>query len=304
MKSYNNIVFYNGHHNGDVHYSREFAKYIIRNTSVDNYYYIHRMSPRLLVDIPEITAHGLDVPVNITRKWTSLNQELLTQQIDDILFINLWVGRNYRTYLSNHGECTIEANYAGCKDTCETLGISKNIGPISNFIPSYNYEPFHTDDIDTFMDGNVDKIKVLISNGEFLSGQAKNFEMASIINKLCKEYPNVIFFASNGEDGIDTTLPNFYYTSDVIKLNCSDLVENSYLSTYCDLIVGRASGAYCFACTKENWESDKTVICFSKRESEGMWAENSTGIWSDTADTDEAFNIIIKELNKRIDSNE
>ena len=299
MKSYNRVVLYNSHHNGDIHYSREFARYFIKNIPANEYYFIHQNSPRLVMDIPEIKSHGPEAPVEVTQKWTSLSQETHFQEIDGTLYINLWVGRNHRIYLQNYNDCTINANYAACQDACEQLGLSRDIGPLESFIPEYDYSPFNTEHIDNFINSKQNKLKVLISNGECLSGQADNFDMSPAINKLCLEYPDVIFLATNESHTLEHGYPNLYYTSDIINIQFGDLVENSYLSTHCDIIVGRASGAFCFACTKANWISDKPVICFSHRKEEGMWAENSTGIWTNFQNSDNLFNVIAEQLNKR-----
>ena len=300
MKSYKNIVFQNNFHNGDLHYSREFVKYFIKHTNAENYYYIHHNSPRLMMDIPEFTAHGSAVPESL-KPWETLDLQAHTQEIGDTLYINTWVGRHNLMYHSRYNSCTIEANYEAFKDTCSELGLSRDVGPIENFIPEYDYTPFSTENIDNFFNTrHTDKMKVLICNGECRSGQASNFDMSPAIGRLCTEYPNVLFLIANESHTLDYSHPNISYTSDIIKLQFGDLVENSYLSRFCDIIVGRASGAFCFACTKEIWNSNKTIISFSQNEKEGMWAENSTGLWSDTRDSNQAFNIISQEINKRL----
>jgi hypothetical protein len=64
-------------------------------------------------------------------------------------------------------------------------------------------------------------------------------------------------------------LDNVVFTNDIIKSNECDLNEISYLSTFCDIIVGRNSGPFCFASTKNNLKDpNKTFYAFGNKETD------------------------------------
>jgi hypothetical protein len=59
------------------------------------------------------------------------------------------------------------------------------------------------------------------------------------------------------------------YTGDIIKVENSDLNEISYLSTFCDIIVGRSSGPFTFSNVKENiFDGNKAFLCFGEKETD------------------------------------
>ena len=50
--------------------------------------------------------------------------------------------------------------------------------------------------------------------------------------------------------------------------------EISYLSTFCDLIIGRNSGPFCFASNKENINSiNKTFYAFNDRKTDCFYKD-------------------------------
>ena len=59
-----NLVFYNHWQNGDVHVSRAFIDFCIKNIKAKNYLYIHPKSKELLKDIPHFQHqkhhHGME----------------------------------------------------------------------------------------------------------------------------------------------------------------------------------------------------------------------------------------------------
>jgi len=81
----------------------------------------------------------------------------------------------------------------------------------------------------------------------------------------------------------------------------TNLNEFSYLSLFCDTIIGRTSGPYMHTVVAENiQDKNKTFICFCRTEIESSYIEKSqlkaNFIWKDTANTQEIYEVIKSEL--------
>ena len=77
------------------------------------------------------------------------------------------------------------------------------------------------------------------------------------------------------------------------------MLEISYISTFCDVIIGRASGPHCFTHTKENLlNTKKTFISICNNKNEGIWFDESEAkqVWTNNYDFDNVFNIINYEI--------
>jgi hypothetical protein len=71
---------------------------------------------------------------------------------------------------------------------------------------------------------------------------------------------------------VNSLTKNLYFTSDIINATNGDLNENSFVSTFCNLIIGRSSGPYCFTQTSENYsDPNKTFLCFDNTITNGFW---------------------------------
>jgi hypothetical protein len=108
------------------------------------------------------------------------------------------------------------------------------------------------------------KTKILVFNQKVKSSQTDNEDWKSYIVRVSNLFPNVDFFYTNEED-IDPKLVlnnNLYYTPDIFGQYKCDILYNSYLSTYCSIIVGRCNGPFMFASMHNNIVSskDKTII--------------------------------------------
>ena len=97
-----------------------------------------------------------------------------------------------------------------------------------------------------------------------------------------------------------TNSTNIINTSSITKIQ-PDLLQISLISSFCDIIVGRASGPYCFTHTKENLlNPNKTYISFSNNVNEGVWYKNTkaTQKWSPDFNIENMYSLINNELNK------
>lgn len=101
--------------------------------------------------------------------------------------------------------------------------------------------------IDLFVDNS--KKKVLIFNQKTRSGQSDNQDYKSYLVRIANIYPQHDFLYTNEEDIRNELVlyNNLFYTPSIFGEKQCDIIHNAYLSTYCDIIVGRANGPYMFA---------------------------------------------------------
>jgi len=256
------IVFFNCYHNGDLHVSREIVNKIVQKVhSLDpstSFVYSHRNDPNLLSDIPHL---GFDA--NALNAKRSDHDNLL--RIGDTVYINTWYAQQNYKYMNQYG-LTMDCLYAALDDTCKALwgfSLSDISTDMSSFFPSIDYSKYEIGLCQTWVSQHHEK-KIFVANGLAKSGQAHNFNMTPLIIKLAQKHRNTTFILTNKED--DSVLPaNVYYSSNLInKHGSSDLNENSFLSNYCDVIIGRSSGASTFAMTQDTlFRNDTKVLYFT-----------------------------------------
>ena len=102
---------------------------------------------------------------------------------------------------------------------------------------------------------------LLVCNNVVLSGQSPNFDFDLIIDYLSNIFNDFLFIMTN-----DTKLSklNVISADSIIGNKINNLLEISYLSTKCDIIMGRPSGPYIFTLIKDNIiNSNKIFIGFS-----------------------------------------
>jgi len=240
MKS---IVFFNTFHNGDIHVSREFIK-DIRNKVNNDLEYHHNNGPKLTLDI-DVAYKRLDFNLY------NYDNTKIIYEVNDIIYVNTWYNPNLPNF--KYG-CTLITLYENFKIVYQYLGIP--IEPMNYYIPSFDFSKFNVSNIDQFVLNNK-QIKIYISNGGVQSGQSVNFDFNPIINDLSSRFPQHLFIISNGYGIIRD---NVIYSSDIIKSDNNDLCENSYLMSFCDIIIGRCSGTFSFGLTKDNLISDSKQI--------------------------------------------
>lgn len=237
------LTFFNNYNNGDIHVSREFVKDIIKKTNATQITYHHKNSSRLLLDIPSVTT--------VNRPIIHLNKSFVTKTADSdnipTYFINTWYNArsdNYKKY-----GCTLKTLYENFKIIYKELGIS--IESEEYYIPSIDFSVYQIKDIDNFVYNNSKKKKIFISNCVSLSGQSPELiPWDELIYNLSAKYPDYIFLITNPTI---ISRDNCIQTAQVIGggLN-NNLCENSYISTWCDVIIGNNSGAHTFSYVKEN----------------------------------------------------
>lgn len=251
-----NVIFYNHYHNGDVHLSREMVRQIIKAKPDLNYSYSHRNDKGLLLDLG--IKHDPQFVNTIKPKPPS-------KIIGDTAHINTWYGTDNRKYLIKY-DISFDCLYHIFQDNYRMLGLDITKYEPQYLLPKIDFSYYKINEIDKFIDKNKDTKKIIISNGEVKSGQAENFPMAKIVNQLAAKNKDIIFFITNAERNPFAKLDNLFYTPNIIKKKGSDLNENAYLSTFCNLIIGRGSGVYTYAYIQDNLiERAPTFICFHRQ---------------------------------------
>lgn len=281
-----NLVFYNHWQNGDIHVSREFVKLIVKSIKANNYLYLTHKSPELLKDIPEIKVENIGI------EYLDNDSPFMWNLHTRTLCLNTWYGVSPN--FKNTASCTIDTLFAlFSSHVKKTLNVTLNPTKIKEFVPSVNYDYFDISSIDDYVENNLRK-KVLVCNGAVVSKQAKNFSFNNMITKIASEFQNVDFIMT---EKFHCSADNIKFTDSIIQKSGNDLNEISYLSTFCDLVVGRSSGPYIYAMVKENlFNSNKTFLCFSDDEEIAYWSNDREmfdckTVWSNDYSED---NIIAK----------
>lgn len=250
MGPFTNIFFYNNYHNGDVFYSKEFVRDIKKKLIANNYYYIHNNDFSILKDFD----------IEQIRSVTPGNRVSLAKKGND-LYINTWVGQNEGKYLV-YG-CSLKSNYLIFSDIYKTLGI--DIESIGFYIPKVDFNKIK-------LDINIEK-SILVCNNYVHSGQSDNFNFDPIVEHISDTFPDITFILTN-DTGLSKS--NIIKVKDIIRFNTGNLLEISYISTKTDIIIGRASGPFCFSHIQDNMKDpNKTFIGFSYQENESKWVPDT-----------------------------
>jgi hypothetical protein len=275
------LLLFNHFHNGDVFYSRVLIEKLKHHFDIC---YYHKMKPFLFEDF-----QGMKEIVNIPHQFEH-DKTYFTNK-----HVNTWIGQQNFIYLNkiNPG-CTWENYNELSNDILNNLGLKK-VDTSEHFLPKIyfenlkNYSSINKKMIE--LKNSFEKL-ILISNGDVESGQAYNFNFEPVIDKLSNMFDNYLFFTTQK---INLNRNNIINTLEITK-NLPDLLDIGFLSTFCDTIIGRASGPYCFSQNESNLlDEKKTFICFSYNYDEGKYYGNmkSKFVWSDTKDTNEVINTII-----------
>jgi len=286
-----NLVFYNHWQNGDIHVSREFVKLIVKSIKANNYLYLTHKSPELLKDIPEINVENVGI------EYLDNDSPFMWNLHTRTLCLNTWYGVSPN--FKNTASCTIDTLFSlFSAHIKKTLNVTLNPMKIKEFVPSVNYGYFDISNINDYVENNRRK-KVLVCNGAVVSKQAKNFSFNNIITKMALDFQNVDFIMT---EKFHCSVDNIKFTDSIIQKSGNDLNEISYLSTFCDLIVGRSSGPYIYAMVKENlFNPNKTFLCFSDDEEIAYWSNDREmfdckTVWSNDYSEDNVAAKIIEQI--------
>lgn len=219
--------------------------------------YSHRNPSNLLADIERLTFNPSAIGA-VPSEHVSL------LPIGDTILFNTWYAQQRFKHMNQYG-ITIDTLYSAFDENCRNaFGISVQdlSDDLKKFFPTIDYPKFEIAHAQKWIGENSGK-KILVENGNADSGQAHNFDMTSIVSEIAKKHMDKIFIFTSHSN---IRLPdNCIYSDGIIKKPArSDLNEISYLSTHCDMLIGRASGVWSFCLTQQNlFERNMRYLCFS-----------------------------------------
>lgn len=251
-----NIVFYNHYHNGDLFYTKPFIKDIIDQLGDKyNYGYAHFNGEWVLRD--------LQIPQGAFQHDTISDQATCFMTPTGTFLVNTWIGTYFK--IIPNGVCSWIYYHKIFTEIIKNLNNALKtdilIKPLTEYYPYIDYSFYECSNVDDFVKTEKRK-KILFSNGPGHSNQlnAYNGNMSDIILPLAKNNPDKMFIITYP---FDHDQPNVISTGQINRLNRKDLNEIGYLSRFCDAVIGRDSGPFCFTHTKENMMNpNKKFISF------------------------------------------
>ena len=279
------INIYNHFHNGDIFYARVLINGLIEKYNVNFY---HNLNTPLLSDMDGVTEIS-GVPNHFDIQTSDIQNKN----------VNSWIGQQNMKFVNTHiPGCSFENYFNLVKIILNNYNLDINTDE-HHYLPVVNYEKIlNYESILTRMNEIKSKYNklILISNGDVNSEQAKNVDLSETINALSNTNSSSLFLTTKP---INHNQPNIIDTSSLTNTT-PDLLQISLISTFCNIIVGRSSGPYCFTHTKENLlNPNKTYISFSNNRNEGVWYKNSKAkqLWSSDFNLNNIFTIINNEIN-------
>ena len=268
---YDNVIFFNFFHLGDIHISRNYMKEMMSRIDADTFFEANQYGDHVIKDIDNLHYLRWHSFVNFCGVPYDVPYAVNMNGDKKTLFINTWVGQNQplNKMPRDDGVCTFRRNTENYNLILKELELPQISDTDLGVFPSVDYERYDIDGVNKFLSKTVGPF-VLIFNNEVQSGQCENFDFDPIIQKLCEEFTEHKFIVSN-----ETSIKNdrLYSASEIIGKNEFDLNELSYLSTFCDVLIGRNSGPQTFAYVIENFlcpHKKNITICDHENESDYM----------------------------------
>lgn len=259
------IILFNHFHRGDLHTSKEFIKQLQNELPYIKFEYWHNNPAKLLNDIR--------IPTTGTPNHLNQKEPFYLDEDEGVLYINTWVACKWDIFCKHGGinMLTFYETWAGILETVNSVFNTeiKLYEDKREYLPRIDYNILNTASIDNFIEKEAkDKKRVLICNNVPQSSQSFASTMREFIVPLAKDNPDIIFICTNEipTEGND----NIYFTKNIINdTSGCDLQEVSYLSKFCDVIVGKNSGPYVFCETYDNlMDENKKFISFNTKHRE------------------------------------
>ena len=280
------VALFNHWHNGDLYLSRGIIKDLMSRLPEKTFVATHRGAADLLGDIDGL---GFDRTLLVALHEQTMSQPYLVDEPSRTVFVNTWIGQQGedKVHGPGRGGSTIqllrEILAPGIR---EAFGLE--LGSLEDYLPEPRWERFSIGGVDEFVRQDQWKQwqkKVLICNGTIRSDQSAHFDFSPMIDRLAAAFHDVLFIPTNAT-GIQRG--NVIHSPQIIRKAGNDLNENGYLSTFCDVIVGRSSGAYTFCLNRTNVQSARTFVAFTLRQAETalgfddpIFSPTCRFVWSD-----------------------
>lgn len=269
------VLFFKDAHYGDLFTCKEYVRQVYEELkdSIEVEYY-HNLHPRSMIDIGIKQIDSL--------YHTKIPKKFAYPVIDDIMHVNIWlaqrvafddkVGLNHSTLYRAWKEIFSKIN--------ETIGSNLQLKSIKDYVPQINYSLFSDNKkLNKYLVSSHNRKRILISNGPALSGQSFSNNLEEIIFLLSRKYPGFDFICTHR---FNKQTSNIFFTDDITSQDAlenfnydnrktCDLNEISYLSTFCQAIIGKNSGPYIYCLTRENiFNPNKIILSMHRRANDDM----------------------------------
>lgn len=283
------ILFYNKWHNGDVHMSRPYVVDLMKLLGDCDYYYHHKNDKKLLADIEQL--------------------QTVSEMIEADIAIDTWIGQYHYQGMDIPEMATNKSVFLGCNfphyyavmsQVYDDLGLGRAIKAIDHYIPSIDYEKFYIQNIDTFFASHAGP-SVLISNNPIMSGQAPAVDFDVIVSHLAEAFPLVCFILTN-PGSVKVEKNNVFYCNEIVNspTKINDLNEISYISTHCNIVVGRSSGPYSFSIANKNIR-EKTFVCICNFQKDAWMLGGLIDVrWTNKSTVDFLLPMLISAIQERL----
>lgn len=260
---YDRLIFYNHFGAGDIFESREFVKGWMERVPAKEYFYAHGKHPHILLDMPEIQFKEVTVHMDPMRAvWDDLNGNL---------YVNTWIGRDGRYVLPGIG-CTVEKLFQMHNDMLDSCGFELLDGKPYDYIPQINYREYNIAELEKFAVQHSQNL-IYWDNGLVQSNQAKNFDFNPIVEEVAKNHKDYNFILTHK---YATAQTNIHFISDYTGGVGFDLNEASFISLFCDMLIGRNSGPHVFTQVKPNIDNPNTkLLSFTYHEQGSSFVVNT-----------------------------
>lgn len=271
------IVFYNRWHNGDLFLSKSYMQRLIQTLSPSGSFefsFAHSNNLKLLSDlgIETISLNETDIiPVDDFKTVT---------KIEDTIYINTWVGAYKGFFWQNNVHSSIHIiniMWFSIFYTLKSLiGVEILHGPEEKLfpkdgVPSTDWSKFDIDPAKKFLENIKANKIILFSNGLCRSRQTINSNidlMQNAINFLALNNPDCTFICTHKIE-ISNEIKNVYFTDDIFSdVVGGDINEIAFLSTFCDIIVGKPSGPQIYCNVQDNINRPCIFFTISDRQSD------------------------------------
>jgi hypothetical protein len=297
------LTVYNHFGLGDTFESREFIMDWMHTLKLDTCE-VETNFPAVFEDLPQIITKPLPAHRD--------PHQHLSKRAGHVI-VNSWIGAlNGETtpkgdfVISPGVGCTVDNLHRMHSLYMKWLGLRGMKKPVVEYLSDIDYSKVNCGRVDEFVNENKGKKLVLICNGRTGSMHAENFSMATMINTMGVEN-NVVYLLTERDYVVTPKLtPDVFFTDDITERrpSGSDFNAISYLSTFCDVIVGRCSGAQMPCETKRNWmDPSKTLLSFTHHDNGASFVRDPAAlglkmrrVHSDAATPEAAAEVLQKVL--------
>jgi len=236
------LNFYNQHHAGDLHVSKEFVRYVV-SLGLGPITYWHNYDHVYLADIKGLIQRKL--PPGLRLNFMGHHT------LGGKTFINTWYRVYDCEYFSLHSVTLITLHKIMERTFLELMGLE--LPSIKMYVP---------DILNIGTPPTLPHPSVLICNNQVLSDQVKTFDWDGVIKALSTRYPQADFIVTNGTV---VKAPNVISSPWKGWPNMINIVRTSLA---CKAIVGSNSGPWTYCLIKPNVEDrSKLFVSVLNKES-------------------------------------